>query len=217
MAADRTLHKYSLGEEIVNAITHGLGAATAIVGLIFLILLSNGTGASVMVGNVLFGSSMILLYTVSCVYHGLKRNKGKKVLRILDHCFVFILILGTYAPYSISVVGGIKGYLLFIINCAIGALGVTLTAIDMKKFAVVSMLCYIVMGWLVLIIIGTVYRALPSASFYLLLLGGVVYTLGAVVYALGRKGRYIHSVWHVMVLAANVMHYFSIIFFVTAL
>ena len=134
MAADRTLHKYTLGEELVNAITHGIGAAAAIVGMIFLILNSVGHGASVMVGSILFGVSMILLYTVSCIYHALKHNSGKKVLRILDHCFIYILILGTYAPYSIAVIGGIKGYVLFIINCAIGALGISLTAVDMKKF-----------------------------------------------------------------------------------
>lgn len=217
MAIDRTLHKYTLGEELVNAISHGLGAAAGIVGLIFLIISSVGHGASVMVGNILFGASMIILYLGSCIYHALKRNGAKKVFRILDHCFVYLLIIGTYAPYSIAVVGGVKGYLLYIINCCIGVVGITFTAIDMKKFSKLSMPCYIVMGWLILMNITGVYSALPKLSFYLLLFGGVVYTLGAVVYALGRKARYIHSVWHFMVLIANVMHYFSILYFTVTL
>ena len=213
MAIDRALHRYTLGEELVNAITHGIGAVLAVIGTIILLTMAKGEPLLV-TGVVVFGVTMVLMYTVSTVYHALGRNEGKVVLRILDHCCVFLLIIGTYAPYTLCVIGSAFGYVLFTINCVVGIIGIILTAIDMKKYAKFAMVCYIAMGWLIIIGFKTLLDSLSTLSFWLLIGGGIVYTLGAVVYGLGKKCRYVHSLWHFMVLAGNIMHYFSILYFI---
>ncbi len=214
MAVDRTLHHYTLGEELVSAISHGLGALLAAIGTGFAVAKALPLPPVYLVSVLIFGISMTLLYTVSTIYHALAPNGGKKVLRILDHCFVFLLITGTYAPYALAAMNNVYGYVLFAANCAAAVVGITLTAVDMKKYAKFSMVCYIVMGWMVLLCVKPLFDALPVPGFVLLVAGGVVYTLGAVVYGLGKKGRYIHSIWHFFVLAGSVLHFLSIYLYI---
>ena len=214
MSVDRTLHQYTLGEELVSAISHGLGAILAVVGTIFGCIKAAPREPVYLVSMLIFGLSMTLMYTVSTVYHALAPNGGKKVLRILDHCFVFLLITGTYAPYTLAAMHNAYGIVLFAINCTAAVVGITLTAIDMKKFAKFSMVCYIAMGWIIILCVKPLLDVLPTPGFILLVAGGVVYTVGALLYALGKTRRYIHSLWHFFVLGGTVLHFLSIYLYV---
>lgn len=213
--ADRTLHKYTLGEELVSAISHGIGALLSIAGTIVLIYfaaLSNDTWKIVSV--CIYGASMIILYTVSTVYHSLAPSGGKKVMRILDHCVIYLLIAGTYTPFVLVTLRGLTGWLLFGINCTAAVVGITLTAIDFKKFGKFAMVCYLAMGWVVIFGIVPLIKTLSLWGLIFLLEGGIFYTVGAVLYGLGKKKRYIHSLWHFFVLAGTIFHYFSILLYV---
>lgn len=214
MAIDRTLHKYTLGEELVSAISHGIGAVLAIIGTVFLCIRAAQIDAVALVSAILFGVTMVLLYTVSTVYHALAPNGGKKVLRILDHCFVFVLIIGTYAPYCLSGMHNLYGYILYSVNCVLGVVGITLTAIDMKRFSKFAMVCYILMGWIIVLAFKTLFDSVALAGIIWLLVGGVIYTVGAVLYGLGKKKKYIHSLWHFFVLGGTICHFISIYLYV---
>ena len=214
MAIDRKLHKYTLGEELVSSISHGAGAVLAVIGTALGSVYAYNFGAAAFVSVLLFGIFMALLYAVSTVYHSLAANGGKKVMRILDHCFVYVLIIATYAPYCLVALSQPTGLILYIINCSIGVIGITFTAIDMKKFGKFAMTCYILMGWLIIFALNSLVKNVPAGGILLLLLGGAAYTVGAVIYGLGRKLRYAHSVWHFFVLAGSMLHYFSVMLYV---
>lgn len=213
--ADRTLHKYSLGEELVSAISHGVGALLSLAGTVVLIFFAASTNDTWKIVSVsIYGASMIILYTISTVYHSLKPNSGKKVMRILDHCVIYLLIFGTYTPFVLVTLRGWLGWLLFGINLAAAAVGTTLTAIDFKKFGKFAMVCYLAMGWVVVIGIVPLIKVLPLWGLIFLLAGGIFYTVGAVLYGLGKKKKYMHSLWHFFVLAGTIFQYFSILFYV---
>jgi len=209
------LHKYTLAEELINSISHGVGALLAIAALVVGIVLSvmhNNTWCDVSV--IIYGSTLILLYTNSTIYHGLRPNAGKKVFRVIDHCSIFLLIAGTYTPYTLVTLRGGIGWTLFGIVWGAAVLGITLTAIDLKKFAKFSMVCYLVMSWDIIFAIKPLLEHMAPGGLILLLAGGVFYTVGAVLYLIGRKKKYVHSVWHFFVIAGSVLHYFSILFYV---
>lgn len=206
---NQTLPRYTLGEELLNAISHGIGALLSILGTIFFCIYGVHRGALTLVSLLLFGGAMTVTYTISCVYHALARNAGKRVLRVLDHCFIFTLIIGTYAPFSLAAIGGVRGWILFGTVLAAGIVGITLNAVSLKKFKIFSMICYIAMGWAVIFMMKPLIAALPPIGLWLLLGGGISYTIGAVFFGIGAKYRYIHSVWHFFVLAGSVLHYFS--------
>ncbi len=200
---------YTLGEELFNAISHGIGAALSIYALILMLLRAHGGLAVACVA--IFGASMILLYTISCVYHALSRNlEGKKVLRVLDHCNVYVLVLGTYLPASLLGVGGALGWALFGLTAAFTALGVTLTAISVDKYKVPQVICHLVSGWSILIGIPQLLHTMGTAGVRFLILGGVMYTVGSVLYGLGCRKRYIHSVFHLFCLLGTFFHFWGI-------
>ncbi len=206
------LPNYTLGEEITNAVTHGIGAVFGIVAIVLLAIKAQSTFELAVC--VAYGLSVIVTYTISTVYHSLKKGGGKRVMRVLDHCFIYLLIIGTYMPFcliSLRDIGGVY-YLLAVI--LIAAFGVTFTAIDVKKFRFLSMACYLIMGWCIVLAGSKLLSALPVGGFALLLAGGVVYTVGAVVYAFGSKCRYVHSVWHLFVLGGTICHFLSILIYV---
>lgn len=203
------LPSYTIPEEILNAATHGLGALAAIAGLVWL-LLNCRRDALTLVSISVFGGSMILLYLVSTLYHGLGVCRGKRVLRILDHCTIFVLISGTYTPIALLCFGGATGWVLFAIVWGVSAAGIALNAVSVQRFRVFSMICYIGLGWLVIFFLKPLIACLDGASIRNLVLGGVFYTVGAVLYGIGKKRKYIHSVWHLFVLAGSVFHYFVI-------
>ena len=200
----------SLAEEVTNAVTHGLGAALAIAGLVVLLIYSPKTPLAI-ISVCLFGASMFLLYMVSTLYHSLGVNRAKKVFQVLDHCTIFFLIAGTYTPISLLCIGGTVGWVLVSIVWGVGILGTVLTAVDMHRFKVFSMVCYIALGWCVIIFIKPLIDSMDQTSIVLLVVGGVLYTVGAVIYGLGRKVPYMHSVWHLFCLAGTVFHYFVVL------
>ena len=200
---------YTLGEELFNAISHGIGAALSVYALVRMLLRAQGALAVTCVS--VFGASMILLYTISCVYHALSHNlEGKKVLRVLDHCNVYVLVLGTYLPASLLGVGGALGWALFGLTAAFTALGITLTAISVDRYKLPQVICHLVSGWSILIGVPQLLRTAGPVGVRFMILGGLMYTVGSVLYGLGSRKRYIHSVFHIFCLLGTFFHFWSI-------
>jgi len=212
MTVDRTLHKYTLGEELISAISHGIGAILALIGTILLGLKAADNGTLPLISVIIYGISMTVMYTCSTVYHSLAPNNGKKVMRILDHCFIYALIIGTYAPFTLAGIQGWMGITIFSVVLILGIIGITLTAIDMKKYTKFCFICYLAMGWTIIIAIKPLITALNSKGLLFLILGGIIYTIGAVLYGIGKKYKYIHSLWHFFVLGGSIFLYLSIYF-----
>lgn len=215
---DRLLPDYTNGEEIFNMVTHIVGGGLGVVYLVLCVIVSalhrNVWGV---VSSAIYGASVISLFTMSSVYHGVKPGMAKKVLQVLDHCTIYFMIAGTYTPIMLSLVrktNPVIAWTIFGVVWGIAALAITLTAIDLKKYHVFSMICYIGMGWCVIVTIVPVYRALTFSGFMWLLMGGIMYTIGAILFGIGAKVRYIHSVFHIFVVLASVMHFICIFFYV---
>ncbi len=214
----RILPTYTRAEEIMNMVTHIVGGAFGIIALVSCVLLSafNGNVWGV-VSSSIYGGSMVVLYTMSSIYHGLKREMPKKVMQVIDHCTIYLLIAGTYTPIllcSIRKVSPVMCWVIFGIVWGCAALAATLTAIDLKRYKVFSMICYIAMGWCILIDIDTCYKAMGQTGFWFLLSGGISYTVGAVMYGVGKKKKYMHSVFHIFTVLGSILQYISIIAFV---
>ncbi|MCL2570184.1 MAG: hemolysin III family protein [Firmicutes bacterium] len=204
---------YTLGGEIFSAITHGITAAVGIAVLVICIVFATRSdfGARAIVSVSIFGACAFIGFTISTVYHSLAINTGKRVLRILDHCSIYFIIAGTYTPFSLIGIGGVLGWVLFSLNWGLAIIGCTLTAINMKKFKTFGFVCYLVMGWVGIAAAVPLVRNIGfGVALWLLVAGGVAYTLGAVIYK--RKGKYMHGVWHLFTLAGLVLQFFSILF-----
>ena len=215
---DRQLPNYTKGEEIFNMVSHivggALGIVTTVLCVIFATLHSNIFGV---VSGAVFGSSMIILYTMSSIYHGLHPNTAKKIFQIIDHCSIFLLISGTYTPISLCVLREYNtalGWTIFGIIWGLAILGIILNAIDLKRFNIISMVLYLGMGWCIIFTAKSVYNYVGLAGFILLLSGGIAYTVGAVLYGLGRKHRYMHSLFHLFVVAGSLLHFLCILLYV---
>jgi channel protein, hemolysin III family len=204
----------SLGEEIANAITHGIGAIASIVGLVFLILQAviNGNIYSIVSGAI-FGASLIILYSMSTLYHAITNIKAKKVLRTFDHCSIFFLISGTYAPFCLVTLNGKIGWSLFAFNLAITIIGTVLNSINIKKFHKLSLLLYLLMGWSIVFAIRPIVHVLNPVGLWLLVTGGIFYTLGIIFY-IATKHKYMHTIWHFFVLAGSITHYLCVLLYV---
>lgn len=207
--------KYTLGEEIVNAITHGIGALFGIVALVLTIIFSVKNHNTVgLVSSIIYGVSMIFMFTSSCVYHALSpKLSGKKIMRIIDHCDIYIFIAGCYTPFCLSTIGGTTGWVIFGINWGCAIIGVLLNSINLEKFKIPSFLIYLIMGWMIIFSFKSLSANLAPMGIKLLLLGGIIYTLGAVCYLIGAKKKYIHSVFHVFVLLGAISQFFSILLY----
>ena len=203
------LPAYTLSEEIMNAVTHGIGVGLGIAGLIVLLIFGHHDALTVTSVSI-FGATMIMLYLVSTLYHALGVNKAKKLFRIFDHCTIFLLIAGTYTPIALLCFGGATGWLMFGIVWGVAVLGIVLNAIDLHRFRKFSMACYIGLGWLVVFFFKPLIEHLDRTSIIYLIVGGILYTVGAVIYAAGKKVKYMHSVWHLFVLGGTIFHYFVI-------
>ncbi len=215
--SQRTLPDYTKGEEIMNMVTHIAGGSFGILALVLCIVRAalRGNVYSV-VGASIYGATMIALYTMSSVYHGLRPGTGKKVLQVLDHCTIYFLIAGTYTVLALSAIRPISpviGWCLFGFEWAMTALAVTLTAIDLIKYNVFSMICYIGMGWCVVFFLPTVIEAVTISGFWWLLAGGIAYTVGAVLYGIGAKKHWMHSVFHIFVVLGSLLQFVAIFFY----
>jgi len=206
---------YTLSEELINSISHGFGAALGIVAVVLCVVKSIGSAMAV-VCSAIYGGSMIILYMMSTMYHALKRNRAKKVFRVIDHCSVYLLIAGTYTPYTLVGLGGAIGWVLFGIVWSAAIVGITLNAVSLSKFKIFSMITYIAAGWVIVIAMKPLIDSVPFEGVLYLLLGGLAYTIGAVLYIISKKKnlKYGHSVFHIFVLLGSLLHFFSIYFYV---
>ena len=216
--ADRILPNYSQKEEIFNTISHAVGAVCGVIILVLCIVFSCKSGdVWKIITTAFYGLSFTVLYAVSSIYHGLKNVTAKKVMQVIDHCTIYFLIAGTYTPIllcNVREVLPVAAWGLFALLWCCLALAVTLTAIDLKKYSKLSMLCYVVMGWSALLVLETVIQAITIAGFLYVLIGGIVYTIGAVLYALGKKRTVMHCVFHVFCLVGSIFQFFGIFFYV---
>ncbi len=215
---DRQLPDYTRGEEIFHMVSHIVGGGLGIVALVlctvFSALHNNVYGV---VSSAIYGSSLILLYSASSIYHGLKPPLAKKVMQVLDHCTIYFLIAGTYTPIllcSIREVSPIWAWALFGVVWGVCATACVFTAIDLHKYSKLSMVCYICMGWCIVIAAKTAIQAIDLGGLVFLLLGGISYTVGAVLYGLGKKKRYMHALFHLFVVLGSVLQFFCIFFYV---
>lgn len=200
---------YSVGEEVANAITHGIGAALALVAL-FLLRAAAPQNLFSQTIVTIYGVTLFLLYFVSTMYHSLGVCKAKRVFQILDHCTIFLLIAGSYTPITMIGLASQTGFVMFCVVWAAAIAGILLNAVDMERFRKVSMVCYIAMGWTVIFAFGPLIQILSTGDLALLVSGGVAYTVGAVIYAKGKRKPYLHAVWHLFVLAGSILHFFLI-------
>ena len=215
--AQRLLPNYSRGEEIMNMVTHIAGGALGIAVLTLCVIRAALRGNTWgIVSAAVYGASMVVMYTISSVYHGLRPSLGKKVMQVIDHCTIYFLIAGTYTVIILSVLRPAYPLLawgLFAFQWGCAALAATLTAIDLKKYNTFSMICYIGMGWAILPFFRQVIRALTLPGFLLLLSGGIAYTVGSVLYGLGSKRKWMHSVFHIFVILGSFLQFLSILFY----
>lgn len=210
-----SIPKYTLGEELMNSISHGVGALLGIAALVLCIVKScMPLDGFKLASSIVFGLTTTLLYLMSCLYHALKVNRAKRVFRVIDHCTIFLLIAGTYTPYTLITLRGVTGWVLFGVVWGVGILGIVLNAVSLKRFAKLSLVCYLAMGWVVLFASKQLIAALDRGGLWLLLAGGIAYTLGAVLYAIGAKRRYFHSIFHFFCLIGTALHFFSIYLYV---
>jgi len=208
--------QYSLGEEIFNSVSHGLGSLLSIAGTVVLIVFSAiYSDAWAVVSASIYGASLIILYTMSTLYHAITNVKAKKFFRIMDHNTIFFLIAGTYTPLTLVPLRGPLGWTLFGVVWGAATLGIVLNSIDLEKFRKPSVVCYILMGWAIIFAIKPMLHTLPKLSLTFLLIGGVLYTVGIIFYAV-KKIKWFHSVWHIFTVAGSIFHYFSILIALTA-
>ena len=217
--ADRILPSYTKGEEICNMVSHIVGGVLGIVAIVLCtVAATKNNNVYGIVSGAIFGTTMVLLYTMSSIYHGLNpKLKAKKVFQVLDHCTIFWLIAGSYTPLtlcSLREYNATLGWTIFGVIWGVAILGTVLNAIDLKKYKIFSMICYLVMGWCIIVRAGLLPQLLGTAGVALLIAGGVVYTIGAVLYGVGKKRQYAHSVFHICVFIGSLLHFFCILLYV---
>lgn len=206
--------KYSLGEELINSISHGIGALLSIAALVLCVVTSAIHGNSTaVVASSIYGSTLIILYTMSTLYHSFKVNNAKRVFQIIDHCCIFLLIAGTYTIYTLVVLGGVIGWTLFGIVWGTTIIGIIVNSIDINKFKPLSMILYLAMGWVIIFAFKPLIDKMDTNGIILLVLGGIAYTVGAIFYGIGKKRKFMHSVFHLFVLIGSILHFFSIILY----
>jgi len=215
---DRVLPTYSKGEELFNMITHIIGGIVGVIALIlctvFATLHQNWYGLA---GGLVFGFSMIFLYASSSIYHGLSPNlMAKKLFQIFDHCTIFLLIAGTYTPLLLTVVREYKPILawsMLALVWTMAIIGIVLNSIDIKKYKTFSFICYLAMGWCVVFTAGDLVKIFDNTALILLVSGGIAYTIGAMLYLIGKKKKFIHSVWHICVNLGSILHFLCILLY----
>lgn len=208
-----TIPNYNLKEELINAISHGIGAILAIPGLILLIIKANNPIE--IITTIIFGITMIVLYTISCIYHALSpKLKGKRVLRVIDHCNVFMLVLGTYVPVALLGVGGKIGWFLLSFVIIITTIGIILSCINIDKYTILEVFCHLLNGWSITLGFSMLINNIGKIGVSLLLAGGITYSVGAIIYGIGSKVKYMHSLFHHFCLAGTILHFFAIYLYI---
>lgn len=204
----------SFAEELANSISHGLGLVAALVATPFLILDAAGTeDRGFMVGVSIFATTMVLLYLSSSIYHGLPQGRLKRIFRIVEHSAIFLLIAGTYTPFTLGVLSGPWGWTLLVLVWGIAFVGVMLKVCNRMSHPIISTGLYVLMGWLIVIAINPLYQRLPTAGLLWLLGGGLAYTAGVAFFATDSRLRFGHFIWHLFVITGTVCHYFAVIWY----
>ncbi len=219
---DRILPSYTKGEEIFNMVSHIVGGALGVAALALCVVFSFlHRDPYAVVGSFIYGFSIIILYTISSIYHGItpKADIAKKVMQIIDHCAIFILIAGTYTPITLAAIREVNpviGWAMFGFVWGASALGIVFNAIDIKKYKRFSIICYLVIGWCAILSLPTLIEAITFSGFLYIILGGVSYSIGAALYVIGgKKGlKFMHSVFHIFVVIGTVLQFFAIFFYV---
>lgn len=211
---------YSKGEEIANSITHGIGAVFSIAALVVMIVFASiNKNAWQIVSVSIYGTTLIILYTMSTLYHAITNQKAKKVLQIFDHSSVYLLIAGTYTPFSLIILrqNSYKGWLVFGVIWAMAIFGITIYAIFPRRFKIFNIGSYVVMGWVIVFAFPELIQTMTSLNaingIYWLFAGGICYTAGIIFYAMKKK-KYFHSIWHIFVLLGSICHFISIMFYI---
>ncbi len=206
------IRELTKGEEITNAILHGIGMGLAIAALVVLVVYANIFGdVWHIVSFSIYGSTLVILYLASTLYHSFPKGKTKNIFKIIDHACVYLLIAGTYTPLTLITLRGPLGWTIFGLIWGIALIGIIFKIFFIKKFIVLSTLLYIVMGWLIIIAIKPLTVVMNDASFKFLLAGGALYTVGTIFYGLQRI-KYNHAIWHLFVLGGSICHFFTVLF-----
>lgn len=209
--SEKIKRRYTLGEEIFNSVSHGAGSLLSVAGTVVLIALSAiYADAWAVVSACIYGGSLIILYTMSTLYHAISNPKAKAFFRIMDHNTIFFLIAGTYTPFTLVTLRGTVGWILFGVVWGAAIIGIILNSIDLERFKKISLVCYILMGWVIIFAIKPMTENLSTASLVFLLTGGIFYTVGIIFYVI-KKIKYFHSVWHLFTVAGSIFHYFSVL------
>ena len=217
--SDRVLPTYTKGEEIFNMTSHIVGGALGVIAMVLCIIFAAVRHHPYgVVSSIIYGITMIVLYTMSSIYHGLRPNTtAKKVFQILDHCSIFLLIAGSYTPFALCTLREydlVTGWTIFGVIWAIAILGIVLNAIDLKRYNVFSMICYLIMGWCIIVKINVLPSLLGIPGFVLLVAGGVIYTIGTIFYGAGRKKKYMHSIFHLCIFLGSLLQFLCILLYV---
>lgn len=217
--SNRVLPKYTKGEEIFNMTSHIAGVALGVTALTLCVIMSiKHKNIYGIVGSAIYGFTLILLYSFSSIYHGLKPNTtAKKIFQILDHCSIFILIAGTYTPIALCTIRNVNtndAWWLFGFICGSTIIGIILNAIDLQSTKVFSMLCYLLMGWCIVFKFSLLMNGMVTEGISLLVAGGLAYTIGTVFYVFGKKKKYFHSIFHIFILLGSLLQFFCILFYV---
>ena len=202
-------------EEWFNAISHGMTALAAIVGFVILVMLGNSSEkCCTLFSSMIYGLSLVSLYTFSTLYHGLRNEKAKRIFHILDHCGIYLLIAGTYTPVLLVSIGGTTGWMIFGVQWTIALIGIVMKIFYVGKFDKISTLIYAVMGWMIVIKWQELVHSIPSAALNLIIAGGISYTLGIVFYLIDTRIKFSHFIWHLFVISGSLLHYIMIVKYV---
>ncbi len=208
---------YTASEEKMNALTHFLGAVFGLVTLVLNLLATKGADPYRIITGIFYALMIVVMFSISTIYHILPVSDHKRLWRIIDHCTVYLLIIGTYTPIVLVGVRALSefwGWFIFALEVGIGLFAILLNIIDLKKFAGISMVCYILMGWAIVVNLPLGIQALTPSGFGFVLAGGIVYTIGAILYGVGKKLRYFHTVFHIFALVAAVIQYLGVYLYI---
>ncbi len=214
MAFKINFNGQTLGEEIANSVSHGVGVLLAVAGTAVLIPTACKVGDTMsIVASSIYGLFTILLYLFSTLYHSITNTKAKKVFQVFDHCSIFLMILGSYIPVSLCLIRGALGWVLFGFTTLLAVIGIVFNSINVKRWQKLSMVLYILMGWSLIFMFNRVLQLVEPKGIWLLVGGGIFYTFGIIFFAIDTRIRYMHYVWHIFVLLGTITQYFFILFY----
>ena len=208
---------YTPTEEKWNALTHLLGALFGVVALILNLTATVHTDAWRIITGIFYALTIVVMYSISAIYHILPVTDTKRLWRVIDHCTIYLLIIGTYTPIvlvGVRPLSAFWGWLIFALEVAFGCIATLLNIIDLKKYSAISMVCYIFMGWMIVLNLPLGMEALTPIGFAFVLAGGIAYTIGAILYGIGKKWRYFHSVFHIFTVVAAILQYLGVYLYI---